>query len=315
MAEIITDDISIYKDGSWKSIKNQQAYVNGSWQTIGDGSGVYKDGNWYVFNMVYPLTFEVTINAINKSMPLPLSGISATIDWGDDVITNSTSNFPRHTYSANGTYNVKVTGTVKAITMPTTSSDLNKLKSNLTRIISWGKLDGLISMENAISNLSGITSIPDDDYGCFENVETFRAAFSNTGINSIPPNLFKYATNTTNRFNFFSTFSGCPNLTSIPEGLFKNCTNMSNCYYTFNSCTNLRSIPSDLFRYNPNIVTFGYCFLGCTKLTGTTPTDADGGKLWQRAGKTGYPSSINGELCFKNCTGLSDYSAIPSNWK
>ena len=48
MAEIIVDDISIYKDGTWRSIKDQQAYVNGAWKTIGDGSGVFREGNWYV---------------------------------------------------------------------------------------------------------------------------------------------------------------------------------------------------------------------------------------------------------------------------
>lgn len=50
MANIIeVDDISICKNGSWKSIKDQQVYANGKWETIGPGSGVYNDNNWYVF--------------------------------------------------------------------------------------------------------------------------------------------------------------------------------------------------------------------------------------------------------------------------
>ena len=58
MAEIITDDISIYKNGSWNSIKKQQAYVSGGWKTIGEGSGVYYNGNWYVFKTI-PKSIEV----------------------------------------------------------------------------------------------------------------------------------------------------------------------------------------------------------------------------------------------------------------
>jgi hypothetical protein len=62
MATITVDDISIYKNNSWRSIKDQQAYVNWSWQTIGDGSGVYKDGNWYVFDSIPKYTVTYSTN-------------------------------------------------------------------------------------------------------------------------------------------------------------------------------------------------------------------------------------------------------------
>jgi hypothetical protein len=54
MANVIeVEDISIYKDSAWKSIRDQKAYVNGKWENISDGSGVYKDNNWYVFKKLF----------------------------------------------------------------------------------------------------------------------------------------------------------------------------------------------------------------------------------------------------------------------
>jgi hypothetical protein len=58
MAIINVDDISIYKGGKWNSLKNQKVYSNG-WRDMSDGSGVYKDGNWYVFESLptYTVTY------------------------------------------------------------------------------------------------------------------------------------------------------------------------------------------------------------------------------------------------------------------
>lgn len=76
----------------------------------------------------------------------------------------------------------------------------------------------------------------------------------------------------------------------------------------------ITSIPSDMFRNAKNIKKFDKCFKNCISLTGKTPTDEDGGQLWERAGKMGYPSSITGAECFNNCKGISNYSAIPYEW-
>lgn len=59
---------------------------------------------------------------------------------------------------------------------------------------------------------------------------------------------------------------------------------------------------------------FQNCFSRCDKLTGSTPKDPDGGELWERAGKEGYPTSITGTGCFTNCTGLDTYNSIPEDW-
>ena len=49
MAEIITDSISIYKDGKWNNIKYNQIRVNGEWKVLEYGSGMFYNGDWYVF--------------------------------------------------------------------------------------------------------------------------------------------------------------------------------------------------------------------------------------------------------------------------
>lgn len=77
---------------------------------------------------------------------------------------------------------------------------------------------------------------------------------------------------------------------------------------------NITSIPSDMFRNAKNITKFDSCFANCTLIKGKTPKDEDGGEIWERAGKMGYPTSITGTKCFYECKDLTNYSAIPTNW-
>ena len=107
-------------------------------------------------------------------------------------------------------------------------------------------------------------------------------AFTNVGIHRVR---IKFKRDVT---NFYDCFSNCTSLVSIPAGLFGGCTAVTDFYG---------------------------CFYDCTSLTGETPTDKNGNKLWERAGKPGYPEEINGADCFTNCAKLSDYSNIPSDWK
>lgn len=74
------------------------------------------------------------------------------------------------------------------------------------------------------------------------------------------------------------------------------------------------SIPSDMFRNAKNIKKFDSCFANCLNLKGKIPKDEDGGEIWERAGKMGYPTTITGTKCFYGCKGLTNYSAIPNNW-
>jgi hypothetical protein len=96
-----------------------------------------------------------------------------------------------------------------------------------------------------------------------------------------------------------------PTIEEIPAGLFVNNPALVSVDSIFSRCTALTSIPDGLFTKakNPKISNFRNAFSDCTGLTGAAPD------LWNR-----YPSA-DGRYCFRNCTGLSNYASIPSNWK
>ena len=102
-------------------------------------------------------------------------------------------------------------------------------------------------------------------------------------------------------------------LQTIPLDEFSNNKELVNVSKVFLNSKELTNMPN--FLENKKITNFSQAFDGCSKLTGSTPTDENGYKLWQRAGKEGYPATINGNHCFRGCTQLDDYDEIPSNWK
>ena len=85
-----------------------------------------------------------------------------------------------------------------------------------------------------------------------------------TDLTSIPEGLFK---NNVNAINFEYAFYCCKGLTSIPEGLFKNNINATNFNYAFSDCEVLTSIPEGLFKNNVNVTNFVATFANCKGLT------------------------------------------------
>ena len=85
-----------------------------------------------------------------------------------------------------------------------------------------------------------------------------------TDLTSIPEGLFK---NNVNAINFEYAFYCCKGLTSIPEGLFKNNINATNFNYAFSDCEVLTSIPEGLFKNNVNVTDFVATFANCKGLT------------------------------------------------
>ena len=166
---------------------------------------------------------------------------------------------------------------------------------------------------NCFEVCRSLTSIP---AGLFDNcpgVTDFSGCFYYcSNLTSIPNGLFDNCPDVT---SFFNCFLYCSKLTSIPEGLFVNCPNVfdfQNCFY---GCSGLTSIPNGLFDNCPKVKMFNACFSGCSNLSGSTPKDPDGGELWERAGKEGYPASVTGAHCFRMCAGLYNYDEIPEDWK
>ena len=112
-------------------------------------------------------------------------------------------------------------------------------------------------------------------------------------------------------------FSNSITLTEIPADIFNNCTEITDFSNTFWNCSGLTSIPENLFKYNTAVTNFSETFADCIGLTGNTPVDSDGTPIYNRSGegKEGYAIVTYYTYCFRGCTGLTDYSSIPTDWK
>ena len=152
---------------------------------------------------------------------------------------------------------------------------------------------------------SKITEIPE---WLFSRKITSRRMSSfdgNENITSIPEGLFK---NNVNVADFSRAFRGCTGLTSILEGLFKNNVNATYFSSTFSDCTGLRSIPEGLFKNNVNATNFSSTFYGCTGLTSIPE------KIIEFAKKVNNKGGSTDRM-FSNCTSASNYNSLPSYMK
>ena len=168
---------------------------------------------------------------------------------------------------------------------------------------------------------TNLTEIPEGLFDSCTEVTSFEGAFYwCSNLKAIPEGLFDSCTEVT---SFHGAFYGCENLKAIPEGLFDNCTEVTHFTYVFKYCWGLSVIPAGLFDNNREVLYFNETFEGCTALTGESPytvIQVDGVDtkvhLYERANYPDMftaPSSSND--CFYNCTGLTDYSSIPTDWK
>ncbi len=173
------------------------------------------------------------------------------IDWGDGVVEFFTTiGLKTHIYQLVKTHTVKISG----------------------RFLSSGNIR-LGSNAADRAQLIGTGVIP-----FIPGLANFLSTFQNTGLRSIPTDLFRYNTQVSTN-GFYATFYGCTNLTgSIPTDLFRYNTQVStNGFYSaFLNCSNLTgSIPTDLFRYNTQVSVNGFfaTFNSCRNLSGSIPTD------------------------------------------
>lgn len=214
-----------------------------------------------------------------------------------------------------------------------------KLFSELTKITLGIKVEGDTSLwadnkitdvdDNIFQNCTKVTRIEGlnqvtFDQGVFDwnlSEEKYKTIFSYLTTLQYIGKLFitKKVTSTLgifknnpNLYRAVHTFAE-QDIVTVAEDEFSNNPQLTDVFGLFQLCTKLTNMPN--FNANKNISDFRQTFFGCTSLTGTTPADASGYRFWERAGKTGYPTTIDGAGCFYNCTGLSNYSEIPDNWK
>ena len=98
-----------------------------------------------------------------------------------------------------------------------------------------------------------------------DDATTLASGFSGCSqLTSIPENLFSNNTAVT---SFYTTFLNCSGLTSIPENLFSNNTAVTTFHNTFQICRGLTSIPENLFSNNTAVNSFYNAFDSCRGLT------------------------------------------------
>ncbi len=256
---------------------------------------------------LYPFSYLYAVR-----LPRQTSSIT---DWGETISLQST-------YNMGALYQTKVTYIPYG----------NKLFSDLTQIASssayepdWFQTTTITDVaDNLLENCAGVTVIDGSNtLGAFNmdlTEEKYTTILSKlTNLERINYLFLRKVTSTCGIFknnpgltNAKKAFRS-QNLVTIAIDEFSNCKELTNVEGIFTNCPELTNMPN--FRENKKITNFREAFAGCSKLTGSTPTDENGYKLWERAGKPGYPTAIDGFRCFQGCTQLDDYDEIPDNWK
>lgn len=286
----------------------------------------------------FPFVFKITTISANTVFTTPLvnfGGLSPSliINWGDGtanspLITASNSINRVHTYVSAGTYTITISGFMPAFSVNNNAT----IRTLITELVQWG-IVGLrtvnfygctnltvIPGSNSLSGVGGYTGL--------NEILSFSNFMNGTRITTIPSDLFDYSPNAT---IFASAFATIPTITTVPAGLFDNVTQATSFASTFFACSSLTSVPSTIFDLNTNVTTFSGTFRNCraltnvlqftfntnvttftnlynmsstsNALTGTAP------ELWNRI------PTPSGTDAFNNCIGLSNFAAIPINFK
>jgi hypothetical protein len=294
--------------------------------------GIYRRLIPQGFGEPVPFIIRVSVTA-GQSFTLPLVAFGGVqpdifVQWGDgdvsDVISTTDTN-RIHTYTTTGVYDITILGNMPGFKVNNNSA----IRNLITGIIDFGRV-GLKTLD--FFGCTNITSIPASNtmevgYRGLGSIVSFSGFMRGTGITSIPSDIFAFSPIA----NTFSDIFAFTSITSIPSGLFNNNTQATSFGSAFNGCTLLNTYPLDLFNTNTLVLSFASTFRNCVALTqplqftnntsvtifdnvynmpstsnamsGNAPT------LWLR---TPTPS---GTAAFRNCTGLANFAAIPSNFR
>ena len=114
-------------------------------------------------------------------------------------------------------------------------------------------------------------------------------------------------------------FSNNTSLKSVPEKLFADSPLLKTVEFCFDWCNDLTTVPPTIFDNNRRIVYLANVFRDCYSLRGESPyTEIDGVKwhLYERADNPDqFVAPLNYNNAFGGCRNLTDYDAIPQQWK
>lgn len=180
----------------------------------------------------------------------------------------------------------------------------------------FSSCNAVTDFESAFAGCESVSEIPSGIFAGCSAVKSFAYVFGDTAIAEIPEVLFVDCTEAT---DFSGAFSNCMELKALPEGLFASNRKALRFGETFFGCRSLEDVPVGLFDKCRMVIDFAGTFNGCVSMKGESPyTVIDGVKYHL------YERHLDDEQflipeymidCFMGCTGLSDYSDIPSIWK
>ncbi|MCL1892186.1 MAG: PKD domain-containing protein [Alphaproteobacteria bacterium] len=233
---------------------------------------------------------------------------SFTIDWGDGTVetknrTGTTLDAYSHSYSAAGTYIVKLTGLATGYN-----------SNNSTAAISFANTLNKTKMTRIVGSLGRIFPILDNPVAGTFHTPRFVSTFSGSWISNIPADLFDGINGPPVDSMFSGTFYNCQFLIGpIPENLFagiRGAPKNSLFATTFYYCRRLTGpIPENLFAGiygapagNMFVATFG----GCLRLTGKIPGNLfHGPNHFDGVGISGAPQHSMFRSTFYECTDLT----------
>lgn len=164
---------------------------------------------------------------------------------------------------------------------------------------------------------TALTTVPDVLFATNTQVTNFNKCFSYCkALITIPAKLFEKNTLVT---YFYNCFEGCSALTEIPNLLFATNKSATNFRYCFSNCRNAKLNPNifcdeateKATRFLDMKIDFTECFKSCadnlsSNAAGIAPA------LWEY---TYGSETITKASCFQGVYNVSNYSAIPTEWK
>ena len=240
---------------------------------------------------------EWTIPSVNTTIKLPVqgTGLNITVDWGDGTeVETVTTAFPTHTYTAAGTYEIKVWGTcprwgyASSSTVSTTSNYYTYTQC-LTKVKQLGELS---AVQYGFAQCKNLTEVSGDNLvtsKTFENVTDMSGMFYNCeGLINLDLSNF----DTSKVTSMSRMFDGCSSLTNLDVSGFdtSKVTSMYQMFYVCSSLTNL-----DLSGFNTSKVTnMGDMFYHCSSLTNLDVSNFDTSNVTYMG------------LMFANCSSLTN---------
>ena len=261
-----------------------------------------------------PGPFEVSVSgkvSALSSYGLPqLSCVEAVLDWGDTGLSDIS-------YAFDGQTKLETVAAPGEQSFAAVASARSAFSGTALEQIPAGLFSGCPSgcdYTKVFAGCKRLKAVPEE---AFPDADRLTQSFSGCeALTKLPARLLGDGSRLT---ELQETFAACAALEAVPATLLDNCPNLTKLVSTFSGCSALKEIPAQLFDSCRRLGIAEGVFMNCASLAGESPyTEINGTKvhLYERsAHPEAFAPVTSGYLCFFGCGGLSDYAAIPDNWK